>query len=597
MSSDLVLIGSYDYRVVALSIVIAVLGSYAALDLGERVTAARNGARLLWLIGGATAMGIGIWSMHYTAMLAFHLPVPMWHDWPTTLVSLLTAMFASVVGLFVASRRQMGWQRATIGSIFMGGSIVGLHYIAMASMRLPAMIHYSPPLVLLSVLLAIVFSLMALWLTFLFRNEVRGWRKAASALLMAAAISGMHYTAMAAASFTPSAAAPDLSHAVSISFLGTVGITIVTLMVLVVALLTSLADRLQEQRALLDELFEQAPEAIALMNMDDRVVRVNREFTRLFGYTPQETLGRRLTELIVPDDLQAEEQQYTDLVAKGQRVDVEGVRQRKDGSRLQVSMLRVPVSVPGGQVAVYGIYRDITERKRAEAMLQTFSQRLIETQEAERRRVARALHDEIGQALTTLKLNLQLIQHAAQAWPQAEQLNESIGSIDRAVQQVRELSLDLRPSLLDDLGLVAALRWYVDREAQRAGLLAEVVSGPFDTRLPPELETACFRIVQEALTNVVRHGQARQVWVELRQRGAQLHLTIHDDGIGFDVQTVLNRRVPEVNLGLQGMQERALIVGGQLTINSTLGHGTEVKAHFHLTSPRPLGRELRELEE
>lgn len=144
MSSDVVMIGSHDYRVVALSIVIAVLGSYAALDLGERVTAARNGARLLWLIGGATAMGIGIWSMHYTAMLAFHLPVPMWHDWPLTLVSLLTAMFASVVGLFVASRRQMGWQRATIGSIFMGGSIVGLHYIAMASMRLPAMVHYSP---------------------------------------------------------------------------------------------------------------------------------------------------------------------------------------------------------------------------------------------------------------------------------------------------------------------------------------------------------------------------------------------------------------------------------------------------------------------
>jgi PAS domain S-box-containing protein len=359
-------------------------------------------------------------------------------------------------------------------------------------------------------------------------------------------------------------------------------------MVLVVALLTSLADRLQEQRALLDELFEQAPQAVALMNMDDRVVRVNREFTRLFGYTPQEALGRHLSELIVPSESREEEQQYIDLVAKGQRVDVEGVRQRKDGSRLHVSMLRVPISVPGGQVAVYGIYRDITERKRAEDMLQTFSQRLIETQEAERRRVARALHDEIGPTLTALKLNLQLIQHAAQAWPRAEQLNESIGSIDRAVQQVRELSLDLRPSLLDDLGLVAALRWYVDREAQRAGIVSEVVAGPFDTRLPPELETACFRIAQEALTNVVRHAQARQVWVELRQRGAKLHLIIRDDGIGFDEQAIWSRRVPEVNLGLQGMQERALIVGGQITIKSTPGHGTEVKARFPLPPPRAL---------
>src|SRR5919106_6935682 len=117
----------------------------------------------------------------------------------------------------------------------------------------------------------------------------------------------------------------------------------------------------------------------AALDLGERVTAARNgarlEFTRLFGYTPQKTLGRRLSELIVPDDSQAEEQQYTDLVAKGQRVDVEGVRQHKDGSRLQVSMLRVPVSVPGGQVAVYAIYRDISERKRAEAMLQTFSQR------------------------------------------------------------------------------------------------------------------------------------------------------------------------------------------------------------------------------
>jgi PAS domain S-box-containing protein len=295
------------------------------------------------------------------------------------LASLLTGVFAAGVALFVVSRRQMGSRRALAGSIFMGGSIVGLHYIGMASMRLPAMCRYSPPLVMLSVLFAIVFSLLALWLTFLFREEANSWkwRKAAGALLMGAAISGMHYTAMAAASFTPSAAVPDLSHAVSISFLSTVGLTIVTLMVLGGALLTSLVDRLQEQRALLDELFEQAPQAVALMNAEDRVVRVNREFTRLFGYTPQETLGRQLSELIVPEEWRSEEQRYADLVAQGQRVDVEGVRRRKDGSHLHVSMIRVPVSVPGGRVAVYGIYRDITERKRADEMLQTFSQRLL----------------------------------------------------------------------------------------------------------------------------------------------------------------------------------------------------------------------------
>lgn len=119
---------------------------------------------------------------------------------------------------------------------------------------------------------------------------------------MGAAITAMHYTAMAAATFTPSASVPDLSHAVSISFLGTVGITVVTVMVLWVALLTALVDRLREQRALLDELFEQAPQAVALLSVDHRVVRVHRGFTHVFGYTPPETLGRRISELIVPDE-------------------------------------------------------------------------------------------------------------------------------------------------------------------------------------------------------------------------------------------------------------------------------------------------------
>jgi signal transduction histidine kinase len=279
-----------------------------------------------------------------------------------------------------------------------------------------------------------------------------------------------------------------------------------------------------------------------------------------------------------------------ELVTLGQRVDVESIRQRKDGTRVHVSIVRVPVSVPGGQVAVYGIYRDITERKRAEELLQTFSQRLIETQEAERRRVARELRDEIGQALTALKLNLETLRHSVNAWPDAQPLQDSISIVDRALQQVRELASDLCPSLLDDLGLVAALRWYVDRETQRAGLMAEVVAGPFESRLPPELETACFRIAQQALTNIVQHAQARHVWVELRQHAAELQLVIRDDGIGFDVHAIESRHVSDVHLGLQGRQERALILGGQINITSTPGHGTEVHVRFPLISSRPLER-------
>jgi len=362
-----VMVGFYDYRLVALSVAIAILASYTALDLGGRVTASRGWVRLLWLAGGATSMGVGIWSLHFVAMLAFTLPVPVEYDWPTVFLSLLAGIFASAVALFVVSRQTMGLLRVLAGGIFMGGGIVTLHYTAMAAMRLPAMCRYSPALVTLSVLLAIAGSLISLWLTFHFRDEParRTLRKAASALLMGAAIGSMHYTAMAAASFTPSAMVPDLSHTLSVSFLGAAGISAVSGMVLVLTLFTCLVDRLQEKNSLLDELFEQVPQAVALTTADIRIVRVNREFTRLFGYTPQEALGRRISELIVPDEWRDEDRRYMDLVAHRHRVDAEGVRRCKEGSRLHVAMTYVPFLAPGGDAAVYAIYRDITERRRA----------------------------------------------------------------------------------------------------------------------------------------------------------------------------------------------------------------------------------------
>jgi NO-binding membrane sensor protein with MHYT domain len=139
ISPDHLLPGSYDTRLVVLSVLIAVTASYAALDLAGRVASARGSVRAVWLGGGAIAMGIGIWSMHYVGMLAFRLPVPIEYDWPTVLFSLFAAILASAIALFVASREEMGLFRAAIGSIFMGSAIAGMHYIGMAAMRLPAM--------------------------------------------------------------------------------------------------------------------------------------------------------------------------------------------------------------------------------------------------------------------------------------------------------------------------------------------------------------------------------------------------------------------------------------------------------------------------
>jgi PAS domain S-box-containing protein len=220
--------------------------------------------------------------------------------------------------------------------------------------------------------------------------------------------------------------------------------------------------------------------------------------------------------------------------------------------------------------------------------LQTLSRRLMEVQEVERRHIARELHDEIGQALTVMKINLQAVQRLLDTPALAPYLEESIRTVDRTLQQVRNLSLDLRPSLLDDLGLVPALRWYVDRQAQQAEFSAQFAADPLEKRLPPDLEIVCFRIVQEALTNVTRHAQARQVGVELRQRGDELQLVVRDDGVGFDVQTTLNRAAHGASMGLLGMEERALPLGGQVEIKSAPGRGTEIRARFPLTlAPSP----------
>jgi NO-binding membrane sensor protein with MHYT domain len=231
ITPDPVMVGSYDYGFVVLSVLISILAAWAAPDLAGRVTAARGRARLAWVVGGAMASGIGTWSMHYTGMLAFELPVPVWYDWPTVTLSLLPAVCATTAALFVVSRRKIGPLRALAAGIFIGAGISGLHYAAMEAMRLHGMRHYSYPLVTLSVILAIVTSLIGLWLMFLFRDEPTGrrLRKAASVLAMGVANPVMHYIGMAATTFTRSAEAPDLAHAVSISLVSVEGITIVPL--------------------------------------------------------------------------------------------------------------------------------------------------------------------------------------------------------------------------------------------------------------------------------------------------------------------------------------------------------------------------------
>jgi signal transduction histidine kinase len=219
----------------------------------------------------------------------------------------------------------------------------------------------------------------------------------------------------------------------------------------------------------------------------------------------------------------------------------------------------------------------------AKAGLQALSNRMLEIQEAERRRIARELHDEIGQALTAVKIHLNT---AKRRVPEeaAVHLEESIRVTELALARVRELSLDLRPPQLDDLGLVSALRWQIDRQLGVAGIAVNFAPQLDLPRLPPDLETACFRVAQEAITNILRHASATEVEMKLTSTDKTLQLMIQDDGKGFDLATTRQRALAANSVGLLGMQERVSLVGGSMEIASAPGCGTHIKVEFPLRS-------------
>lgn len=219
--------------------------------------------------------------------------------------------------------------------------------------------------------------------------------------------------------------------------------------------------------------------------------------------------------------------------------------------------------------------------------LQDLSTQLLDAQESERRWIAQELHDEVGQALTAIKLNLQRLQRLMEDRHALAILEDGLHLANGALQQVRNLSLDLRPSLLDDLGLVPALRWYVSRHADRTGLAETLICDLQLPPLPPATETACFRIVQEALTNIARYAQARQVTVRLVRSAQWLCLTIKDDGVGFDREAAYHSR-GGTSLGLLGMTERAQHIGGHLVITSKPGQGTTVELQVPLVQEASL---------
>ena len=376
---------SYNWWLVALSVAIAICAAFAALDLAGRITVARGWERLAWLAGGAVAMGSGTWAMHYAGMLAYRLPMRVYYHLPTVGVSLLAGIGASLAALYVVSRPQMTLANALAGSLAMGGGIASMHYIGMAAMRLAAMHHYNPWVFALSVVLAVGIALTALGLTYRFRGDKHDRiLRAASAVLMGLAIPVMHYTGMAAVTFYPTGVEPDLRYAVDISTFANAAIIVGTLLMLGIAVLTSLIDRrmstqtkllqsaLAEERRMLRVFIDNIPDLMFVKDSEERFLLANLQMARAAGaMSPEQMVGK--TDLDFFPEHIATRFQADDRAVMQAGEPLFNREERmldREGRSIPILMTKVPLRDEQGKViGIAGVGRDISQRKNVEEAL------------------------------------------------------------------------------------------------------------------------------------------------------------------------------------------------------------------------------------
>ena len=306
------------------------------------------------------------------------------------------------------------------------------------------------------------------------------------------------------------------------------------------------------------------------------------ELYRLFGLQAHEgdLSYQQFLNLVLPQDVDRIRVLVDEAIRERRGFSCDYRITRADGSvRVLHDRGSVILNEEGEPIRLVGTAQDVTELRQAEqalqeyaARLQALSRRLLEVQEAERRHLARELHDEFGQVLAAITLHL----HAARGLAgeaALPRLDECATLLQQAGEQVRSLALELRPTMLDTLGLEATLRWLAEQHQQRTGCEVQVVGHLSGAPPSPDMAIACFRVAQEALTNVVRHAAARHVWIELSQSESVLELVVRDDGVGFEVAPAQEQAARRGSLGLLGMAERVQLLGGALQVESEPGRG------------------------
>lgn len=348
---------------------------------------------------------------------------------------------------------------------------------------------------------------------------------------------------------------------------------------------------LQRTNEMLNALINSSPLSIIILDKNGKIELWNPASEKMFGWKSDEVLGKKLP--TASGEKNQEQNDLINLVNHGNSfTGKEVVRTTKDGGKINVSISASPMFDSNKKtIGSASFLMDITEKKLAEKereklfkeinngrkRLKLLSARLIEVQENEKRNIARELHDEIGQILTAIKIDLQRIKQESISDESNLLIDDCTSLVEKTISIVRNLSHELRPSIIDDLGLTAALRWYIDKFSQRTGIKVNKQISKIDKFLPPEGVITLFRVCQEALTNIAKHSQADYVTVSLNKEKNIVNLLIEDNGKGFEAKKALRLAAKGEGLGLLNMQERVELINGKLKIVSSKNSGTKIK--------------------
>jgi PAS domain S-box-containing protein len=606
---------SYTLDLVVLSVLIATIGAYVAVEIAQRVRAAEPGRRLFWISGGAVAMALGIWSMHFVGMLALRLPVLVWYDAPLLFVSFVAAVIGCGIAFVIFNRATVGSGLLVLASIFMGFAIAGMHYIGMAAMRMSSHVSYDPTIVAASVGVAIIGSFLALALT---RNliatssEPRArLKKVGASLLMGFAVAGMHYTGMAATLFTRGPAGWRPTDYV---VLGTYPLALVVAATSVALLGIALAATQFERwtlttRGRFENLLELSPQVVWFGRPDGQITYFNPYWYEYTGLSENKALGDAWTSAIHPDDRERVVESWQAAVREGSDYAVELRLRGRDDKYCWFLARSRPARDEAGKVDAWlGIAVDIEERKKAEEEAWAASQAKSEFLASMSHELRTPLNA-IGGYAELLALGIRGPLNADQA--------QDIARIRRSQQHLLTLIQDVLNFAKVDAGQAEyhitavpvdeALR---DTESMIAPqILAKGLHYSYKGVGKTEAVLAdpekMQQIVLNLLTNAVKFTESGgTITLSSELSGKCIDIRVADTGPGISPEKLnrifdpfvqaerrLNQPVQGVGLGLAISQDLARAMDGSVTVESVVGEGST----FTLSLPRAPRMELADI--